>query len=81
MRNDVVKERIAEALPMYRGVMKKAFEGKASPRGAIKAQCLICVGYERAAITACTGFSCPLWEYRPYQVGEDSEIDAEGSEI
>ncbi len=71
MREDVVKQRVSECLPMYKGTMQKAYDGKASPRGAIKAMCLHCVGYQRADITACTGFSCPLWQYRPYQAGED----------
>lgn len=76
-RNEIIKQRISESLPKYRAVMTRAYSGKASPRSAIKAQCLICVGYERASITACAGFSCPLWEYRPYQAGADDDKDAE----
>ncbi len=66
-RDEVVKKRIAEAGPLYRITMEKAYAGDCSPRQAIKAQCLICVGYERDSITHCTGFSCPLWAFRPYQ--------------
>jgi hypothetical protein len=67
-REDTVRDRVAEAAPLYRATMQNAFNGTAAPRSAIKAQCLICVGYDRGAITACTGFSCPLWAYRPYQI-------------
>ena len=49
----------------------RATTGKASPRQAIKAQCLQCMGYDRAGIAACTGFTCPLWDYRPFQTRED----------
>ena len=47
--------------------LSEAFSGAASPRAAIKAMCLTCVGYDRDAIKTCTGYSCPLWAYRPFQ--------------
>lgn len=50
--------------------LRRAFSGAASPRQAIKAQCLVCVGYDRSAIKNCAGYSCPLWSYRPFQHGE-----------
>jgi hypothetical protein len=77
-RDEVINKRTAEAGQLYRGTMAKAYAGTCSPRSAIKAQCLICVGYDRGAITACTGYSCPLWAYRPYQIegGSDSRNDA-----
>lgn len=58
---------ISEAPESVKITLRGAFSGSASPRAAIKAQCLVCVGYDRAAIKACTGYSCPLWEYRPFQ--------------
>ena len=67
-RADRVSEAIDGATPLYRPVMRKAYAGTASPRSAIKAQCLHCVGYERLMVTHCTGYSCPLWAYRPYQI-------------
>jgi hypothetical protein len=69
-RAEVVKRRVDEAGPLYRITMAKAYAGDCSPRAAIKAQCLICVGYERDSITNCTGWSCPLFAFRPYQKGE-----------
>lgn len=49
--------------------LKKSLDGSASPRGAIKAKCLECVGYEDAEnrIRDCTVKRCPLLSYRPYQ--------------
>ncbi len=72
-RDETVRKRIAEAGTLYRITMEKAYAGDCSPRQAIKAQCLICVGYERESITHCTGHSCPLWAFRPYQNGGGTE--------
>lgn len=83
-RDETIKKRIAEAGPLYRTIMLKAYEGKGSPRQAIKAMCLHCTGYERETIAACTGYSCPLWAFRPYapatQGGSDPRNDAEAPE-
>jgi len=67
-REDYIAKSIEEAPPLYRTIMQKAYSGNASPRSAIKAQCLICVGYVRDDVTYCTGYLCPLWAYRPYQI-------------
>lgn len=66
-RDEVAKRRISEAPESCQGALRGAFSGSASPRQAIKAQCLACVGFDRNAIRNCTGWSCPLWAYRPYQ--------------
>ena len=50
-----------------RNTLREAFSGSASPRKAIKAMCLSCTGFEREAVRDCTGYSCPLWAYRPFQ--------------
>lgn len=70
-RDETVAKRIAEAGDLYRGTMKRAYEGTCSPRSAIKAHCLICTGYQRETIANCTGYSCPLFLYRPYQRGKE----------
>jgi hypothetical protein len=74
------KETIADASPMYRGLLTKALDGTASPRGAIKAFCLRCVGYIRQDVTDCTAVNCPLHQYRPYQGAQDTDSDAEAGE-
>ena len=66
-REDQVEKIISGAPISMQGSLARAFSGSTSPRAAIKAMCLTCVGYERMAITNCTGWSCPLWKYRPYQ--------------
>lgn len=53
--------------------LREAFSGSASPRQAIKAMCLTCTGYERDTIRNCTGYACPLWSYRPFQVEDTQE--------
>ena len=68
---------VLEDLPIsYRGIFSKSYDGSASPRQAIKAMCLHCIGYERKEITECTNQGCPLWEYRPYQSqsGREDEV-------
>ena len=72
---------------LYKGVMERAYAGKSSPRGAIKAMCLYCVGYIRSDVQNCTSYACPLHAYRP-KYGEngpgndveDTESAAEASE-
>ena len=71
-------EQVNDAGAMYGGVIRKAFIGKVSPRQAIKAFCLHCTGYVRKDVTNCTALACPLFAYRPYQAGDES--DAEPSE-
>ena len=61
------KQRIESTPPMSRGIMERALSGKATRAGCIKAMCLECVGFERAAITECTAYACPLWHKRPFQ--------------
>ena len=65
-----VEYMVSHAPESSRGTLRRAFSGSASPRGAIKAMCLACVGYDRNSIKNCTGWSCPLWQYRPYQEAE-----------
>lgn len=65
-RDLVVAKRVAEAGELYRPLIARTYAGKSSPRDAIKAQCLACTGFDRQAITTCSGYSCPLWLYRPY---------------
>lgn len=67
-RDEKVTQKLADCSPMFRPVMVKAYSGEASPRNAIKAMCLECTGYDREVIRGCTGYSCPLWTYRPYQI-------------
>ncbi len=59
---------ILEDAPVsVRGCLGKAFEGKGGRTNAIKAMCLACTGYDRETVRNCTGFSCPLWAFRPFQ--------------
>ena len=71
-RAEQVERLVSDAPESAKNTLTEAFSGSASPRKAIKAQCLVCVGYDRNAIRTCTGYSCPLWAYRPFQVkGEE----------
>lgn len=69
LRDDLTAKRISEAPASVQKSLARAFSGAASPRAAIKAHCLTCVGFNRSAVENCTGWSCPLWAYRPFQSG------------
>jgi hypothetical protein len=58
---------IDSAGQLYRAQIKRAFEGKSSPRAAIKAKCLGCSNWQREEITHCQVTLCELHAYRPYQ--------------
>ena len=71
VRQNQVANMVSQAPAGVRKTLGEAFSGSASPRKAIKAQCLVCVGYDRDAVRNCTGYSCPLWSYRPFQSAID----------
>lgn len=68
MVTDKQRQYIADAPESSRGALEAAFSGTASPRAAIKAKCLSCVGFHRPSITGCTAVLCELYSYRPFQV-------------
>lgn len=62
-----LKRKLDDVPVKYKGIVERAVRGQSSPRDAIKAQCLECVGYVRTEVTLCTSFVCPLYMYRPYK--------------
>lgn len=66
-RAETIEKQLSQDPESAKGTLREAFSGAASPRRAIKAMCLACVGFQREQITNCTGYSCPLWAYRPFQ--------------
>jgi hypothetical protein len=67
LREKRVLRAIEEAPESAKGTLRHAFSGSASPRKAIKAMCLSCMGYDRPSVKNCSGYACPLWRYRPFQ--------------
>ena len=65
------KERIAKRradMPSkFRKLYDRAMSGKASPREAIKMQCLECWAWVQTETAQCDNCACPLFRYRPYQ--------------
>lgn len=57
--------------PTQKAVFQKAYSGK-SKAAALKAYCLMCCHFNRAEVTHCTVFACPLWSYRPFQRQSES---------
>ena len=58
---------ISEAPESAKGCLKRAFSGSGGRANAVKAMCLVCVGYDRQEIRNCSAYACPLWAYRPFQ--------------
>ncbi len=64
----------ADDMPaIYKKNYLAAVSGKASPRNAIKAFCIECMGWQRAEVSNCTSIECPLNLYRPYRKAGDSD--------
>ena len=66
-REERVAETLKNAPASAKMILGRAFGGQSSPRQAIKAKCLECLDFDRKGIADCTGYSCPLWAYRPFQ--------------
>lgn len=62
---------LQHAQPSAKNALYRAFSGSGSPRQAIKAMCLVCVGYDRQEVKNCSSYACPLWAYRPFQADQE----------
>jgi len=69
-RSARIAENLANIPVASRLTYKKATNGTASPRMAIKAMCMECIGWMRVEVRDCTAVCCPLYLYRPYQKKE-----------
>lgn len=62
------RERVVREAPeSVKECLKRAFSKDGSRANAIKAMCLVCVGYDRKEVKNCSAKHCPLWAYRPFQ--------------
>lgn len=61
---------------LHKELIRKAMLGKLSPRQAIKAKCLGCVGFEDSTdrIRNCTSKTCELLSHRPYQIKSNEPV-------
>lgn len=68
-----IKKHSESISEMFRSNFLKSKSGDLPPRGAIKAKCQECVGYEDTTdrIRTCSIWKCPLHSYRPYQTMEN----------
>lgn len=60
-------ERLARWSPKRQKLVKSLYQGVASPRMAIKAHCLECVGEDLDALRECADNCCPLFQFRPFR--------------
>lgn len=57
-----------------KGLFLRVFSGTGNSRSqAIKARCIQCAGFEnvRDEVGNCTVYDCALWQFRPYQRGDE----------
>lgn len=66
-REERITNVVAGAPVSLRGILSRAFQGAGGRKNAIAAMCLQCTGYDRETVRTCTGWSCPLWKWRPFQ--------------
>jgi hypothetical protein len=66
-KQERIAKRRADMPKQYRKLYDRVVVGKASPRNAIKMQCLECWAYVRLETQTCDNYACPLYAYRPYQ--------------
>jgi hypothetical protein len=66
-RDERVAKVLAEVPTSARGILKRAFDGTGGRKNAIAAMCLACTGFDRETVRNCTGWSCPLGKWRPFQ--------------
>ncbi|ABF08893.1 hypothetical protein [Cupriavidus metallidurans] len=66
--------RLAQTEVSSRALLVRCWAGEASPRQAIKAFCVACVGGTRAEVTRCTCYACPLYEFRPFKTAREDGI-------
>lgn len=71
MSQNRIKQVKAGMPQSYRKMYMDAVRGEASPRAAIKINCLECMGFDRGEVKACESDHCPLFQYRPYQEKSD----------
>lgn len=75
---DKLPERVYRAVEntpaLFQGRYTRALLGELSAKGAIRAHCESCVGYEdvKPRVGGCASHGCPLHAYRPYQPKEEA---------
>lgn len=58
-----IQERAKDFPQAYRGHYLRAMQGK-SRQAAIRANCLMCMGYSPSEVQKCTCTACPFFRYR-----------------
>ena len=74
--SDEIKNHRAAIPSKYRKLYDRVLTGKASPREAIKLQCLACFGYCQSEMVQCNSYLCELYRYRPYQKSVKSSTES-----
>jgi hypothetical protein len=65
-----IKMRLADIqkhTPKLHPLFFRVYAGQTGLTEAVKAKCLDCSCWQIAEITDCRVFTCPLWNFRPYQ--------------
>jgi len=76
-REASILKRLAQMPVSQRNTYLRAIRGRSLTAG-VKANCLECMGYDRAQIPDCPDTGCALWPYRPFQSNLDDPVDEGG---
>lgn len=59
------EKRISRWGALRQKLVRRCFQGRVSPRTAIRLQCMDCCGEDYEAGKGCGDRCCPLWHFRP----------------
>lgn len=69
------QEKFLESVPQSSvRIVTRAFERTGGRANAIKAFCLVCLGFSRNDIRECTAHTCPLHPWRPFQKATPGDV-------
>ena len=76
-----ISKRWADVPIKYQKLYERCMTATASPREAIKMQCLECWAWVRTETELCDNYSCPLYRYNPYlKAPEVADSGSSGSQ-
>ncbi len=64
---ETMARRLSACPASLKTLFERVYAKKCSPRQAIKAMCIECMGMDRGEVARCTSYACPLWHFRPFQ--------------
>lgn len=74
-------EQVSKHAPGKLNLFLRVYRRQATPRQAIKATCLDCMGLIENEIRECSSKACPLWSLRPYTQHQTADASKTTTEM